>query len=463
MSSEQESPSKSEKRGLFSRWRRKNKADEPAQSAAVQAQDAQVIASVEEPSASLQEPLKKSESPEPVASPNVVSPAAATQPAAPIELEPEPQAEVQAVVSLPVEPPPVERPVPSAVEVTPPAQPTIPVEPPAPEKMKADSQHEALAEPSTKPADSKAEKKKPANRFSRALSRTSAGLGAFFLGRKEISDELLEELETLLLMADVGVDVTTEIIGELTGRVKRGELNDSDTLKAELHRVLLDIVSPCEQALDVSGKQPFVLLVVGVNGVGKTTTIGKLAQRFQREGRSVMLAAGDTFRAAAVEQLQVWGERNNVQVVAQHTGADSASVIYDAVESAKAKNIDVLIADTAGRLHTKSNLMEELEKVKRVMAKLDESAPHEVLLVLDAGTGQNALNQMQEFNQAVGVTGLALTKLDGTAKGGVAFALSRRFNVPLRYVGLGEGVDDLQVFRAEDYVKAVLSDVDDGL
>ena len=418
MSSEQESPSKSEKRGLFSRWRRKNKADEPAPSAAAQAQDAQVITPIEEPSDSLQEPLKKPESPDSVASPNVVVPAAATQPVAPVK--PGPQAE-------------------------------------------AESQREVQEELSTKPEDNKAEKKKRPNRFSRALSRTSAGLGAFFLGRKEINDELLEELETLLLMADVGVDVTTEIISELTGRVKRGELNDSDTLKAELHRVLLDIVSPCEEVLDVSGKQPFVLLVVGVNGVGKTTTIGKLAQRFQHEGRSVMLAAGDTFRAAAVEQLQVWGERNNVQVVAQHTGADSASVIYDAVESAKAKNIDVLIADTAGRLHTKSNLMEELEKVKRVMAKLDETAPHEVLLVLDAGTGQNALNQMQEFNQAVGVTGLALTKLDGTAKGGVAFALSRRFNVPLRYVGLGEGVDDLQVFRAEDYVKAVLSDVDDGL
>ncbi len=437
MSSEQESPSKSEKRGLFSRWRRKNKANEPAQSATAEAQDAQVITPIEQPLGPSQELLKKPESPEPVASLDVVAPAAA---------EPKPQAEV-----LAAEPLSVETLVPSAVE---PAQPVISAEQP---------QHDVLAEPSIKPADNNAEKKKRPNRFSRALSRTSAGLGAFFLGRKEISDELLEELETLLLMADVGVDVTTEIIGELTGRVKRGELNDSDTLKAELHRVLLDIISPCEQALDISGKQPFVLLVVGVNGVGKTTTIGKLAQRFQREGRSVMLAAGDTFRAAAVEQLQVWGERNNVQVVAQHTGADSASVIYDAVESAKAKNIDVLIADTAGRLHTKSNLMEELEKVKRVMARLDEAAPHEVLLVLDAGTGQNALNQMQEFNQAVGVTGLALTKLDGTAKGGVAFALSRRFNVPLRYVGLGEGVDDLQVFRAEDYVKAVLSDADDGL
>ena len=447
MSSEQESPPKSEKRGLFSRWRRKNKAAEPAQSVAVEAQNAQAIKPLEQPLGSPQEPLKKSESPAPVARPDVVAPIVEIQPAALVEPESQP----------------VETPVPSALEAPSPAQPVTPVGQSVPEQARAEPQSDARDEPSTKPEDKKVEKKKRPNRFSRALSRTSAGLGAFFLGYKEISDELLEELETLLLMADVGVDVTTEIIGELTDRVKRGELNDSDTLKAELHRVLLDIISPCEQALDVTGKQPFVLLVVGVNGVGKTTTIGKLAQRFQREGHSVMLAAGDTFRAAAVEQLQVWGERNNVQVVAQHTGADSASVIYDAIESAKAKNIDVLIADTAGRLHTKSNLMEELEKVKRVMAKLDEAAPHEVLLVLDAGTGQNALNQMHEFNQAVGITGLALTKLDGTAKGGVAFALSRRFKVPLRYVGLGEGVDDLQIFRAEDYVKAVLSDVDDGL
>jgi len=442
MSSEQESPPKSEKKGLFSRWRRKNKADEPAQSATAEAQDTQAITPIEQPSDSLKEP----ESLEQVVSPDVLAPSVVTLPVTPAE--PEAPIKAPAIVSLP------------AAEVSPPAQPAAPAEQP-------ETQTEVLENSSTKPQDSEPAKqpetKKRPNRFSRALSRTSAGLGAFFLGRKEISDELLEELETLLLMADVGVDVTTEIIGELTDRVKRGELNDSDTLKAELHRVLLDIISPCEQALDVSGKQPFVLLVVGVNGVGKTTTIGKLAQRFQNEGHSVMLAAGDTFRAAAVEQLQVWGERNNVQVVAQHTGADSASVIYDAVESAKAKNIDVLIADTAGRLHTKSNLMEELEKVKRVMAKLDEAAPHEVLLVLDAGTGQNALNQMHEFNQAVGITGLALTKLDGTAKGGVAFALSRRFKVPLRYVGLGEGVDDLQIFRAEDYVKAVLSEVDDGL
>ncbi|PCJ34648.1 MAG: signal recognition particle-docking protein FtsY [Cellvibrionales bacterium] len=448
MSSEQEPPPKAEKKGLFSRWRRKNKADEPALLAPTEGQDTQALKPIKQPSDSRHESLNNPELLEQVASPDGVASAAEVASATPSE--PEAPAEALATAS-----PPIATPMLSAPDQ------------PEPEKTKAESQSEIPGNPSTKPEDTESgkqtgEKKRP-NRFSRALSRTSAGLGAFFLGYKEISDELLEELETLLLMADVGVDVTTEIISELTDRVKRGELNDSDTLKAELHRVLLDIISPCEQALDVSGKQPFVLLVVGVNGVGKTTTIGKLAQRFQKEGHSVMLAAGDTFRAAAVEQLQVWGERNNVQVVAQHTGADSASVIYDAVESAKAKNIDVLIADTAGRLHTKSNLMEELEKVKRVMAKLDEAAPHEVLLVLDAGTGQNALNQMHEFNQAVGITGLALTKLDGTAKGGVAFALSRRFKVPLRYVGLGEGVDDLQVFRAEDYVKAVLSEVDDGL
>ncbi|OUS10942.1 signal recognition particle-docking protein FtsY [Gammaproteobacteria bacterium 54_18_T64] len=448
MSSEQESSPKPEKRGLFSRWRRKNKAVEPEKSEAAESQNAQVVTPLEQQPGLPSESLKNPELVEPLVSAEVETTAPETQPA---ELEP-------AVEAPAAEPVPVETPVqnPSVALV----QPVSPVELPVPEKAEVEYRDVVSDEPQAKSEDSKAEKKKRPNRFSRALSRTSAGLGAFFLGRKEISDELLEELETLLLMADVGVDVTTEIIDQLTARVKRGELNDSDTLKAELHRVLFDIISPCEQALDVSGKQPFVLLVVGVNGVGKTTTIGKLAQRFQREGRSVMLAAGDTFRAAAVEQLQVWGERNEVAVVAQHTGADSASVIYDAVESARAKNIDVLIADTAGRLHTKSNLMEELEKIKRVMAKLDEAAPHEVLLVLDAGTGQNALNQMHEFNQTVGITGLALTKLDGTAKGGVAFALSRRFSVPLRYVGLGEGVDDLQVFRAEDYVKAVLSEVD---
>ena len=463
MSSEQESSPKAEKRGLFSRWRRKNKAGETPQATATAEQDAQPIAQAAEPVSAPQPPLNKTGSPEHASSPVAALPQSEPQPVVPTVAPAvdEPVSEVAAIAPVLSDSVQHSRPADPPQQAA--TQPLTPVEKPV-----AEAQNVAPEELSNQSEKNQSEKNQPEknkgpNRFSRALSRTSAGLGAFFLGYKEISDELLEELETLLLMADVGVEVTSEIIGELTGRVKRGELSDSDTLKAELHRVLLDIISPCEQELDVSGKQPFVLLVVGVNGVGKTTTIGKLAQRFQREGRSVMLAAGDTFRAAAVEQLQVWGERNNVAVVAQHTGADSASVIYDAVESAKAKNIDVLIADTAGRLHTKANLMEELEKVKRVMAKLDTAAPHEILLVLDAGTGQNALNQMHEFNRSVGITGLALTKLDGTAKGGVAFALSRRFKVPLRYIGLGEGVDDLQVFRAEDYVKAILSEVDNGL
>ena len=296
------------------------------------------------------------------------------------------------------------------------------------------------------------------NIFSRALSKTGRGLETLFLGRRQIDEQMFEELETQLLMADVGVEVCSEIIDKLTDRVKRRELSDSEALRTALHQVMVEILAPCEQALDVSTTQPCVILVVGVNGVGKTTTIGKLARNFQNQGLSVMLAAGDTFRAAAVEQLQAWGERNDVPVVAQHTGADSASVIYDAIESAKARNIDVLIADTAGRLHTKSNLMDELAKVKRVMAKLDENAPHEVLLVLDGGTGQNALQQVQQFNETVTVTGLAVTKLDGTAKGGVVLALCKRFGIPVRYVGLGEGLDDLQLFNASAYTAALLSE-----
>ena len=296
-------------------------------------------------------------------------------------------------------------------------------------------------------------------RMRRALARTGSGFGNLFMGRKAIDEDLLDELETLLLMADVGVETTSEIITSLTEQLKRSELKDGAALQAALHRMLQDVLAPCEQPLscDNTGDGPFILLVVGVNGVGKTTTIGKLAKRLQNDGKSVMLAAGDTFRAAAVEQLQVWGERNSVPVVAQHTGADSASVIFDAIESARAKGTNVVIADTAGRLHNKSNLMEELKKVQRVIAKLDDSAPHEVLLVLDAGTGQNALSQMQQFHEAVNVTGLALTKLDGTAKGGVAFALSRRFGVPIRFIGVGEGADDLQPFVAEEFVSALLA------
>ncbi|MGN0922218.1 MAG: signal recognition particle-docking protein FtsY [Cellvibrio sp.] len=319
---------------------------------------------------------------------------------------------------------------------------------------------ESEPEPAAEPIQEKPQKLGFFARIKQGLARTSShfaeGLGNLFLGRKTIDDELFEDLETQLLVADVGIDATTEIINRLTARVARKQLSDVDALYQALREELKSLLLPVEQPMNIAGAQgPYVILVVGVNGVGKTTTIGKLAKRFQKEGKKVMLAAGDTFRAAAVEQLQVWGERNNVAVVAQHTGADSASVIFDALQAAKSRNIDVLIADTAGRLHNKNNLMEELAKVKRVMAKLDAQAPHEVLLVLDAGTGQNAVNQTEQFKDMAGVTGLALTKLDGTAKGGVIFALSKKFALPVRFIGVGEGIDDLQPFNAEAFVSAL--------
>jgi fused signal recognition particle receptor len=300
-------------------------------------------------------------------------------------------------------------------------------------------------------------------RLKQGLSKTSASLGegmaSLFLGKKAIDDDLLEDLETRLLTADVGVEATTAIIGNLTKRVARKELADSGALYKALQDELVALLKPVEQPLKIdSSKQPYVILVVGVNGAGKTTTIGKLAKKLQQDGKKVMLAAGDTFRAAAVEQLQVWGERNQIAVIAQHTGADSASVIFDAVQAAKSRGMDVLIADTAGRLHTKDNLMEELKKVRRVIGKLDDTAPHEVLLVLDAGTGQNAINQAKQFNQTVNLTGLALTKLDGTAKGGVIFALAKQFALPIRYIGVGEGIDDLRTFEAEAFVQALFAE-----
>nr|WP_298144214.1 signal recognition particle-docking protein FtsY [uncultured Pseudomonas sp.] len=298
------------------------------------------------------------------------------------------------------------------------------------------------------------------DRLKQGLSKTSASIGegmaSLFLGKKAIDDDLLEEIETRLLTADVGVEATSAIIQSLTQRVARKQLTDSGALYKALQDELAALLKPVEQPLRIDqSKEPYVILVVGVNGAGKTTTIGKLASRLQGEGKKVMLAAGDTFRAAAVEQLQVWGQRKNIPVIAQHTGADSASVIFDAVQAAKARGMDVLIADTAGRLHTKDNLMEELKKVRRVIGKLDESAPHEVLLVLDAGTGQNAINQAKQFNQTVNLTGLALTKLDGTAKGGVIFALAKQFALPIRYIGVGEGIDDLRTFEAEAFVQAL--------
>ena len=298
-------------------------------------------------------------------------------------------------------------------------------------------------------------------RLKSQLQRTRSGLGSVLatipLGQKTINADLLEDIEAGLIMADVGMEATTAIIRRLTDKLERKQLNDAETLAAALKSELLEMLQPCSKPLIIPKQdKPYVILVVGINGAGKTTTIGKMAKRMQVQGHNVMLAAGDTFRAAAVEQLQVWGERNHIHVVAQHTGADSASVIYDAVQSAAAKNVDVLIADTAGRLHTKSNLMDELKKVKRIMARLDEAAPHEILLVLDAGTGQNALSQAKVFNEAVGLTGLVLTKLDGTAKGGVIFALAKQFGIPIRYIGVGEAIDDLQDFNAEQFVDALL-------
>ncbi len=296
------------------------------------------------------------------------------------------------------------------------------------------------------------------SRLKSQLGKTRTGaLGTLLsLGGRKLDADVLEEIETSLIMADVGMDVTTEIINTLQESVEKHQLQDAEALTTLLKQQLLTLLEPVSAPLVIPKQDgPFVILVVGVNGVGKTTTIGKLAQRLQREGHSVMLAAGDTFRAAAVEQLQTWGERNQIHVVAQHTGADSASVIFDGVQSAKAKGIDVLIADTAGRLHTKSNLMEELKKVKRIISKVDDTAPHEVLLVLDAGTGQNALSQAEHFNNTVDLTGIALTKLDGTAKGGIIFALAKQRGIPIRFLGVGEGIDDLQDFNAADFIDAL--------
>ncbi|WP_073526000.1 signal recognition particle-docking protein FtsY [Pseudomonas fluorescens] len=320
----------------------------------------------------------------------------------------------------------------------------------------------AVVEPEPAVATTETSKTGFFTRLKQGLSKTSASIGegmaSLFLGKKVIDDELLEDIETRLLTADVGVEATAVIIQSLTQKVARKQLTDADALYKSLQAELAAMLKPVEAPLVISPKKPFVILVVGVNGAGKTTTIGKLAKKLQGEGKKVMLAAGDTFRAAAVEQLQVWGERNKIPVIAQHTGADSASVIFDAVQAAKARNIDVLIADTAGRLHTKDNLMEELKKVRRVIGKLDADAPHEVLLVLDAGTGQNAISQAKQFNQTVQLTGLALTKLDGTAKGGVIFALAKQFGLPIRYIGVGEGIDDLRTFEAEPFVQALFAE-----
>ena len=409
-------PVTEEKKSLFSWWRKK-----PAETAAEPAKPASAEPSTSEPEAL------------PVAAD--VAPAPAPQPEPPI-------ADTSVAAPAVVEPPPVV------------AEPIVEAAPVA-------------AAPAPVAAPATQEKPGFFARLKQGLSKTSASLGegmaSLFLGKKAIDDDLLDDLETRLLTADVGVEATTTIIGNLTKRVARKELADSGALYKALQEELVSLLKPVEQPLVIDGaKQPYVILVVGVNGVGKTTTIGKLAKKLQQDGKKVMLAAGDTFRAAAVEQLQVWGERNNIAVIAQHTGADSASVIFDAVQAAKSRGIDVLIADTAGRLHTKDNLMEELKKVRRVIGKLDETAPHEVLLVLDAGTGQNAISQAKQFNQTVNLTGLALTKLDGTAKGGVIFALAKQFGLPIRYIGVGEGIDDLRPFEAQAFVQALFEERERG-
>ncbi|TFB39982.1 signal recognition particle-docking protein FtsY [Pseudomonas sp. F01002] len=376
--------------------------------------------------------------PEPVQAPVVEPVVAPVVVAEPEPVVPEPVPAFVAPVA-----PVVQAPAPVVAPVA--AAPVVPVEAPA------------------EPARTEETKAGFFARLKQGLSKTSASIGegmaSLFLGKKIIDDELLEDIETRLLTADVGVEATSVIIQRLTQKVARKELADADALYKSLQAELAAMLKPVEQPLKITSQtKPFVILVVGVNGAGKTTTIGKLAKKLQLEGKKVMLAAGDTFRAAAVEQLQVWGERNKIPVIAQHTGADSASVIFDAVQAAKARGIDVLIADTAGRLHTKDNLMEELKKVRRVISKLDADAPHEVLLVLDAGTGQNAISQAKQFNQTVELTGLALTKLDGTAKGGVIFALAKQFGLPIRYIGVGEGIDDLRTFEAEPFVQALFAE-----
>jgi len=422
----QAQPMSEEKKSLFSWWRKK-----PAETAV----ESTPSAPIEQPvtQAPVEPPTPE---PAPVAEPEVTEVASAPAP------QPEAQAAEPPAAPVVIEPPPV-------------------VSEPVGEVAPGGAAPARGAAPATQ------EKPSFFARLKQGLSKTSASLGegmaSLFLGKKAIDDDLLDDLETRLLTADVGVEATTAIISNLTKRVARKELADSGALYKALQEELVTLLKPVEQPLVIdTTKQPYVILVVGVNGVGKTTTIGKLAKKLQLEGKKVMLAAGDTFRAAAVEQLQVWGERNNIAVIAQHTGADSASVIFDAVQAAKSRGIDVLIADTAGRLHTKDNLMEELKKVRRVIGKLDETAPHEVLLVLDAGTGQNAINQAKQFNQTVNLTGLALTKLDGTAKGGVIFALAKQFGLPIRYIGVGEGIDDLRPFQAQAFVQALFEERERG-
>ncbi|WP_064116279.1 signal recognition particle-docking protein FtsY [Pseudomonas fluorescens] len=428
----------------------------PAPAPVIEEEPAPIVLPIAEPVLQPVEPEPEPEAPEAAELP--LTPAAEPWLTLPVAEEPVALVEEAAAHITPV--------IPAPAAFVPEVAPALVVEPepaPAPVVAAPVTPIEVVAEAPVEAPRTEETKAGFFARLKQGLSKTSASIGegmaSLFLGRKTIDDDLLDDLETRLLTADVGVEATTQIIQRLTQKVARKELADADALYKSLQAELAAMLKPVEQPLKiVSQNKPFVILVVGVNGAGKTTTIGKLAKKLQLEGKKVMLAAGDTFRAAAVEQLQVWGERNKIPVIAQHTGADSASVIFDAVQAAKARGIDVLIADTAGRLHTKDNLMEELKKVRRVIGKLDADAPHEVLLVLDAGTGQNAINQAKQFNQTVELTGLALTKLDGTAKGGVIFALAKQFGLPIRYIGVGEGIDDLRTFEAEPFVQALFAE-----
>lgn len=393
---------------------------------------------------------------------SVALPKAAAEPAPTVE--PEPVAEAEVIVA----PEPVAGVIPAA-----PLQDADIVEETADEPALSDEELEALAlaaaDESEQAEDdvqeTQQEQEKPTKegffaRLKRSLLKTKENLGSGFISLfrgKKIDDDLFEELEEQLLIADVGVDTTRKIIANLTEGASRRQLRDAEALYGLLKEEMSEILAKVDEPLNIEGKMPFVILMVGVNGVGKTTTIGKLARQFEQQGKSVMLAAGDTFRAAAVEQLQVWGQRNNIPVIAQHTGADSASVIFDAIQAAKARHVDVLIADTAGRLQNKSHLMEELKKIVRVMKKLDEDAPHEVMLTIDASTGQNAISQAKLFHEAVGLTGIALTKLDGTAKGGVIFSVADQFGIPIRYIGVGERIEDLRPFKSDDFIEALFA------
>lgn len=389
-----------------------------------------------------------------------------------VEAEPEVVEEIEPVVE--VQPEVVDEVQPEVVEETLPEQddasePELTDEELEAQALATESEDEIVEEEAAveeAPADdAQQEQEKPTKegffaRLKRSLLKTKENLGSGFISLfrgKKIDDDLFEELEEQLLIADVGVETTRKIISSLTDTASRKQLRDAEALYGLLKDEMGEILAKVDEPLNIEGKTPFVILMVGVNGVGKTTTIGKLARQLEQQGKSVMLAAGDTFRAAAVEQLQVWGQRNNIPVIAQHTGADSASVIFDAIQAAKARNVDVLIADTAGRLQNKSHLMEELKKIVRVMKKLDVDAPHEVMLTIDASTGQNAISQAKLFHEAVGLTGITLTKLDGTAKGGVIFSVADRFGIPIRYIGVGERIEDLRPFKAGDFIEALFA------